>query len=245
MTVPSIGEALAAEQICRSVAEDMKAQNIQWRLDPTYILKLCDALRSAVATIETQKTRIESMKESSGAVEAGAPGAPLNGARPNAEIMRLVLEEIASFRPRDEEDDGARGWNRAGRYAAKTAKEALRVAGRPPVHDDLAVSNTLALFPDSTRVVVLDHEDGETTDTGLTVGLLTTILARCQAFEQLKLGKNAVADDATESSFVETMAQRLLTKLDGLTGLPEDVLDAVSGLDLALIGAEERRRTAR
>jgi hypothetical protein len=102
----------------------------------------------------------------------------------NAELMRAVLEEIADFKPKPGEGEGVREWNRAGRYAAVAASHALRVASYSPVYDDEAVTEALASYPDSARIVIRDH-DGAEADAGLTVGKLTMMLSRCEAFEQL------------------------------------------------------------
>ncbi|QRY69217.1 hypothetical protein JVX98_13430 [Ensifer sp. PDNC004] len=42
------GDVVAASCIARMAADDMIKQNIQWRLDPRYILRLCDAVDAAL-----------------------------------------------------------------------------------------------------------------------------------------------------------------------------------------------------
>jgi hypothetical protein len=157
----------------------------------------------------------------------------------NAELMRAVLEEIAAFRPKVGEGEGVREWNRALRYAAVAASHALRVASYSPVLDDEIVTETLASYPDSARIVIRDH-DGDTADAGLTVGKLTVLLSRCQAFEQLTHGREP-AD--TIPPLVERLAHQLVARLDLLEGLPDDIRSAIAELDAALISHDEKRRT--
>jgi uncharacterized protein YlaN (UPF0358 family) len=51
--------------------------------------------------------------------------------------------------------------------------------------NDQHLSDILASVPDSTEVVLRD-EDGDIIETGLNVGLLTVILARCHAYEEVR-----------------------------------------------------------
>jgi hypothetical protein len=224
-----LSDSYEAERLCRDVAVDMKAQNLQWRLDPSYILKICDGLNAARMIIAAQAKDLLAMS-------AGlAPISP----RMNAELMRGVLREIASFRPRTGEGEGVREWNRAQRRAAVAASHALRVASYSPIYDDAETTETLASYPDSARIVIRDH-DGDTADTGLTVGKLTILLSRCQAFEQLTHDRKPT--DAV-APLVERLAHELVTKLDELDGLPDDIRRAIAELDTALISQDEYRRT--
>jgi hypothetical protein len=225
-----LSDAYAAERLCRDVAVEMKAENIQWRLDPAYILRLCDGLNAARAIIATQAEDLRAMS-------AGlAPISP----RLNAELMRAVLEEIAAFQPKSGAGEGVREWNRALRQAAVAASHALRVASYSPIYNDDVVTETLASYPDSARIVIHDH-DGDTADSGLTVGKLTMLLSRCQAFEQLTHDRKPAA---AISPLVERLAHELVAKLDGMTDLPEDIRRGVAELDAELIAQDEKRRTS-
>lgn len=117
---------------------------------------------------------------------------------------------------------------------------ALRVASYSPIYNDDVVTETLASYPDSARMVIHDH-DGDTADSGLTVGKLTMLLSRCQAFEQLTHDRKPAA---AISPLVERLAHELVAKLDGMTDLPEDIRRGVAELDAELIAQDEKRRTS-
>jgi hypothetical protein len=223
-----LSDAYAAERLCRDAAVEMKAENIQWRLDPAYILRLCDGLNAARAIIATQAEDLRAMSTNI------APISP----RMNAELMRAVLEEIVAYPPRSGDGEGVREWNRALRYAAVAASHGLRVASYSPIYNDDVVTETLASYPDSARIVIRDH-DGDTADAGLTVGKLTVILSRCEAFEQLTHDNQP---PAVTSPRIERLAHALVTMLDGMEGLPEGIRRGVAELDGELIAQDEKRR---
>lgn len=223
--------AVETERLCRQVACQMKAENIQWRLDPNHILRLCDAVSSSAWLVGKQARDLRAMS---------AILAPLSP-RLNAEIMRAVLVEIAAMPRRPDGDEASRGWNRAARYVATAAREALRVASYPPVYNDDAVTEALASYPDGARIVIRDY-DGDVADTGLNVGLLTALLYRAEAWEQL-----THRDEQPEEVLanVERLAGELVARCDEAGALPEQIRAAVAALDAALIIQDEKRRKGR
>ncbi|QRY69155.1 hypothetical protein JVX98_13100 [Ensifer sp. PDNC004] len=97
------GDVVAASCIARMAADDMIKQNIQWRLDPRYILRLCDAVDAALtpavgdrdgtaAQIEWLKARLADLQLPAGKrdhdtrekwlLQCGMPDAALSTTKP-------------------------------------------------------------------------------------------------------------------------------------------------------------------